>query len=148
MLFRASKSVKVCLRSLHTEEANPALQCSLKPLGHAKATLIARTDGQEEMAMNHEFAGYPYLIGCSECKHVMTLRYKDLNGQPGYVFKDLKQRDPKFAHLLEIAYNSAQRLHMNDLSFGLDRHTRMKGYVDADWRIGCPGAAFAASQEK
>jgi hypothetical protein len=100
------------------------------------------------MATPHEFAGYPYSIGCSECKHVITLRYKDLNDHPGYFFKDLKQRDPKFAHLLEVAYKSAQRLHMNDLSFGLDRHTRMRGYVDADWRIGCPGAAFAASQEK
>jgi hypothetical protein len=150
MLSRASKSVNLCLRSLHTKEpaiANPVLQCSFKPL--AKATLVARADGQEEMASPHEFGtqftGYAYSIGCSECKRIMTLRYKDLNGSPGCVFEKLKRRDPNFTHLLSVALNSAQRLNMNDLvdlsfEFRRDRARITKGYTAADWRIGCPGA--------
>jgi hypothetical protein len=152
MLSRALKSVKQCL---HTTNQNPVLKCSFKPL--AKATLIARAGRQEEMALPHEFGtqftGYVYSIGCSECKHVMTLQYKEFNSSPGYVFKELKQRDSNFTHLLSVALNSAQRLNMKylvDLSFEFesDRTCMTEGYTEADWRIGCPGAAFAASEEK
>jgi hypothetical protein len=115
----------------------------MEPL--AKAALIANTYGRE-------FDGYEYSIGCSECKHAITFRYKDLHGRRTDIFEDLQQRDSKFAHLLFVAFNSAQRLGMNELvDLSFDWHARARiseEYTEADWRIGCPGAALAASQEK
>jgi hypothetical protein len=91
-------------------------------------------------------------MGGSKCKNVITLRYKDIYGRRTDIFEDLQRRDPKFAHLLFVAFNSAQRLGINELvDFSFDWYARVrmaKEYTEADWRIGCPGAALAASQEK
>jgi hypothetical protein len=90
--------------------------------------------------------GYNYLLGCSECKHVITLEnYFDSSDK-------LEKVDPIFLGHLFKAHKSAQQLHytlpehlVHSRPRSFESH-RPEGYEFAIWWDGCP--LLATKEEK